>query len=69
MRRPLLTLACVLCALGCRGPGSTVPDAGRPRFVDVTDASGIVIETVCGDSREKLAIPETLGQGAAALGC
>jgi hypothetical protein len=70
-RRSLLVLAVCGC-LGCGGGGQ--PDAGDRRaaqrglrFVDVTDDSGIVIETICGDREEKLAIPETLGQGAAAL--
>jgi hypothetical protein len=37
------------------------------RFVDVTQSSGVTLPNVSGDPREKLAIPATLGQGAAAL--
>jgi len=61
------------CALACGGPPDDTtgraPETGGValRFVDVTEGSGITIQTVCGDARSKMAIPETLGQGAAAL--
>jgi hypothetical protein len=61
---PLLILGC----LGCAGSDAVRDndDTGL-RFSDVTERSGITIETLCGDAQSKLAIPETLGQGAAVL--
>jgi hypothetical protein len=44
-----------------------VPLARRFRTTDVSQSSGITLENVCGDPVRKLAIPENLGQGAAAL--
>jgi len=52
-----------------QGRGSDAPPPGRARlrFVDVTDGSGITLENVSGDPMAKMAIPENIGQGAAAI--
>ena len=73
---PLFAIV-ALCSAGCGQSGSerhpaaagTQSTAGHSalRFVDVTATSGIALENVSGDPHEKLAIPESLGQGAAAL--
>jgi hypothetical protein len=49
-----------------QGPAASGP-AGGLHFTDVSAASGITLRNVCGDPLEKLAIPENLGAGAAAL--
>ncbi len=66
-----------LCSAGCGQPdGERHPATpgtqstsvhGGLRFVDVTATSGIALQNVSGDPHEKMAIPESLGQGAAAL--
>jgi len=65
-----------LCCRGCGGavevgPANLAPPPGSAssvlRFVDATPGSGITVVNVSGGSREKRAIPESLGQGAAAL--
>jgi hypothetical protein len=67
-----LALALVAGASGCGGQATaprpaTPPAASGLKFVDVTGQSGIVLTNVSGDPVEKLALPEGLGQGAAAL--
>ena len=47
-------------------PARDLADA-HLRFTDVTEWSGIRLENVSGNPQEKTAIPESLGQGAAAL--
>ena len=73
---PLLAIF-TLCGSGCGPPDGerhpatprteSPPVESRLRFVDVTATSGITLENVSGDPYEKMAIPESLGQGAAAL--
>ncbi len=48
------------------GATASSPEGGL-RFTDVSASSGITLQNVCGDPLEKLAIPENLGAGAAAL--
>jgi hypothetical protein len=39
----------------------------RLRFTDIAPEAGVTLHNVCGDPQNKLAIPESLGQGAAAI--
>lgn len=70
MPRPLPAALLLLaaCCAGC-GAGDPTGRGSQPelRFTDVTDGSGIVLANVSGDAGRKTAIPETLGQGAAAI--
>ena len=54
-------------ASGGAGTGQGGGGARFLSFEDVTAASGIELVNVSGDVREKLAIPENIGQGAAVL--
>jgi hypothetical protein len=54
-------------ACGCGGTPTGDSSSTQLCFVDVTQSSGVILPNVSGDPREKLAIPATLGQGAAAL--
>jgi hypothetical protein len=47
--------------------GPAGPGAKGLRFADVSASCGVLLENVSGDPLQKLAIPETIGQGAAAF--
>ena len=71
----LLLLFCVLLSVSCgekKPPPSDAEEVDVPAktdftFVDISKASGVVLENVSGDPTAKMAILENLGQGAAAL--
>lgn len=50
---------------GSGGPGSS--DFTHLRFTDISAASGVVHANVSGEPTQKMAIPENIGQGAAAI--
>lgn len=75
MRTLPLLLLCLVLHPCCRDSasrtgggegGSSTPEV-QMAFTDVSAGSGIVLENVSGDPVAKMAIPENIGQGAAAL--
>ncbi|MEE2711367.1 MAG: CRTAC1 family protein [Planctomycetota bacterium] len=54
---------------GASGAGPTPSDGGFAHvgFTDITSAAGIVHANVSGEAKQKMAIPENIGQGAATL--
>ena len=62
-----LSLLVMWTVCGCGGSSTSDSSPTPLRFVDVTQSSGVTLPNVSGDPHDKLAIPATLGQGAAAL--
>ena len=59
----------IVCNIRCGGGDATAPmlEDGGLRFTDVSAASGVGLANVSGNPDDKTAIPESLGQGAAAI--